>query len=136
MNKVEIKKAVGVIQNELTKYGLMTPGNGIDFKVSIMVEQIENDRGRVVPHMVAQWDETTLDTFSQNTTGEVSYMIEEQIKCEEMNRYFNAELFVHGITQRSKWIQAKHEDRVAYLEENPFGHPALYPVWAESRNVA
>ena len=31
MNKVEIKKAVGVIQNELTKYGLMTPGKGIDF---------------------------------------------------------------------------------------------------------
>ena len=136
MNKVDIKKAVGVIQNELTKYGLMTPGNGIDFKVSIMVEQIENDRGRMVPHMVAKWDETTLDTFSQNTTGEVSYMIEEQIKCEELNRYFNAELFVNGITQRARWIQAKHEDCVAYLEENPFGHPALYPVWAESRNVA
>ena len=44
MNKVEIKKAVGLVQRELTKYGLMTPGKGIDFKVSIMVEQMENDR--------------------------------------------------------------------------------------------
>tara|TARA_B100001564_G_scaffold301901_1_gene269410 strand:- start:717 stop:1118 length:402 start_codon:yes stop_codon:yes gene_type:complete len=132
MNKVEIKKAVGVIQNELTKYGLMTPGKGIDFKVSIMVEQMPNDRGRMVPHMVAKWDET----FPLCVDETILYRESETSKCEEMNRYFNAELFVNGITQRAKWIQAKHEDRVAYLEENPFGHPALYPVWAESRHVA
>ena len=132
MNKVEIKKAVGVIQNELTKYGLMTPGKGIDFKVSIMVEQMPNDRGRMVPHMVAKWDET----FPLCVDETILYRESETSKCEEMNRYFNAELFVNGITQRAKWIQAKHEDRVAYLEENPFGHPALFPVWMESRNVA
>ena len=132
MNKVEIKKAVGVIQNELTKYGLMTPGKGIDFKVSIMVEQMPNDRGRMVPHMVAKWDET----FPLCVDETILYRESETSKCEEMNRYFNAELFVNGITQRAKWIQAKHEDRVAYLKENPFGHPALYPVWAESRHVA
>jgi len=128
MKKVDIKNAVGTIQRELTKYGLMTPGNGIDFPVSIMVEQVENDRGRVVPHMVAKWRETTAtpDGYDEMPTS----------KCEEMDRYFNAELFVNGIIQRAKWIQAKHEDRVAYLEENPFGHPALYPVWAESRHVA
>ena len=128
MNKVDIKKAVGVIQKELTKYGLMTPGNGIDFPVSIMVEQIENDRGRMVPHMVAKWRETTAtpDGYDKMPTS----------KCEEMGRYFNAELFVNGIIQRAAWIQAKHEDRVAYLKENQFGHPALYKVWAESRVVA
>lgn len=136
MNKVEIKKAVKIVQDELTKYGLMTPGKGIDFKVSIMVEQIENDRGRVVPHMVAKWNETTIDTFSQNTTGEISYMIEEQIKCEELDRYFNAELFVNGITQRAEWIKADFEDCVEYLTENEFGHPALYPVWKESQKVS
>ena len=68
MNKVEIKKAVKIVQDELTKYGLMTPGKGIDFPVSIMVEQIENDRGRMVPHMVATWNETTIDMFSSRTT--------------------------------------------------------------------
>ena len=129
MKKEEIKKAVGLVQRELTKYGLMTPGKGIDFKVSIMVEQMPNDRGRMVPHMVAKWKETLQVDFNE-------YKLEETCKCEELDRYFNAELFVNGITQRAKWIQAKHEDRVAYLEENPFGHPALYPVWAESRHVA
>ena len=126
MNKVDIKKTVGVIQNELTKYGLMTPANGIDFPVSIMVEKMENETGKMVPHMVAKWNETTIDTFSQNTTGELSYMIEEQIKCEELNKWFNAELFVNGITQRAEWIKADYNDCVAYLEDNPFGHPALF----------
>ena len=128
MNKVEIKKAVGLVQRELTKYGLMTPGNGIDFPVSIMVEQMPNDRGRMVPHMVAKWSETTAtpDGYDKMPTS----------KCEEINRYFNAELFVNGIIQRAEWIKADHSDCVEYLNDNPFGHPALYKVWAESRVVA
>jgi len=128
MKKVDIKNAVGTIQRELTKYGLMTPGNGIDFPVSIMVEQMENDRGRTVPHMVAKWRETTAtpDGYDKMPTS----------KCEEMDRYFNAELFVNGIIQRSEWIKADHTDCVAYLNDNPFGHPALYKVWAESRKAA
>ena len=118
MNKVDIKKAVGTIQRELTKYGLMTPGNGIDFPVSIMVEQMENDRGRMVPHMVAKWRETTAtpNGYDEMPTS----------NCEEMNRYFNAELFAAGITQRAAWIKADHTDCVAYLNDNPFAHPALY----------
>ena len=132
MNKVEIKKAVGVIQNELTKYGLMTPGKGIDFPVSISVGLVENERGNKTPHIHAYW----LETFQLGWEDNILYKLEETSKVEELDRYFNAELFAAGITQRAKWIQAKHEDRVAYLEENPFGHPALYPVWAESRHVA
>ena len=58
MKNVEIKKAVKIVQDELTKVGLMTPGNGFDFKVSIMVEQIENNRGEAVKNMVAKWNET------------------------------------------------------------------------------
>ena len=125
MNKVEIKKAVKIVQDELTKYGLMTPGNGIDFKVSIMVEQIENDRGRVVPHMVAKWRETTATPYGYDEMP--------TNKCEEMDRYFNAELFVNGIIQRAAWIKADHSDCVAYLEENQFGHPALYSEWVKKR---
>ena len=132
MNKVEIKKAVGLVQRELTKYGLMTPGKGIDFPVSIMVVHQQNELGRMVPHIVAEWKET----FPLSIDETILYRESETNKCGELNRYFNAELFVNGITQRAKWIQAKHEDRVAYLEKNPFGHPALYPVWAESRHVA
>ena len=129
MNKVEIKKAVGLVQRELTKYGLMTPGNGIDFPVSISVGLVENERGNKTPHIHAYWLETLQVDFNE-------YKLEETSKVEELNKYFDAEVFAHGITQRAKWIQAKHEDRVAYLEENPFGHPALFPVWEESRHVA
>jgi len=136
MNKVEIKETVGIIQDELTKYGLMTPGKGIDFKVSIMVEQIENDRGRVVPHMVAKWDETFELCVGSYEDETIVYRESETSKCEELDRYFCPFLFVNGIIQREKWIKADHSDRVAYLKENPFGHPALYPVWVESRKVA
>jgi len=134
MNKVEIKKAVGVIQNELTKYGLMTPGNGIDFKVSIMVEQIENDRGRVVPHLVAKWNETA--SMINETKDGFTYGILERESFGELNRYFCAELFVKGITQRAAWIKADHKDCVEYLKSEPFGHPALFPVWKESQKVS
>ncbi len=127
MNKVEIKKAVKIVQDELTKYGLMTPGKGIDFKVSIMVIHQQNKLGRMVPHMVAKWSETTATPDGYDTMP--------TSKCEEMNRYFDAEVFALGITQRAEWIKADHSDRVAYLEENPFGHPALYRVWMESRKA-
>jgi hypothetical protein len=132
MNKVDIKKAVGVIQRELTKYGLMTPGKGIDFPVSIMVEQIENDRGKVVPHMVAKWNET----FQLCVDKTILYRESETSNCEELNRYFSAEVFALGITQRAAWIKADHNDRVEYMKENQFGHPALFPAWNESRKVA
>ena len=91
---------------------------GIDFPVSIVVEQMPNDRGRMVPHMVAKWRETTAtpDGYDEMPTS----------KCEEMGRYFNAELFVNGIIQRAAWIKADHSDCVAYLNDNPFAHPALY----------
>lgn len=128
MNKIEIKKAVGLVQRELTKYGLMTPGNGIDFPVSLSVGYEENERGKKTLHIHAYWLETSVTANG--------YKLEETCKCEELNKYFSAEVFALGITQRAKWIQAKHEDRVAYLEENQFGHPALFPVWMESRKVA
>ncbi len=128
MNKVEIKKAVGLVQRELTKYGLMTPGNGIDFPVSISVGLVENERGNKTPHIHAYW----LDT---NVTVD-GYKLEETSRVEELNRYFSPEVFAIGITQRAKWIQADHSDRVAYLEENPFGHPALFPVWMEAQKIS
>jgi len=127
MNKVEIKKVVGLVQRELTKYGLMTPGNGIDFPVSISVGLVENERGNKTPHIHAYWLETTVTADG--------YKLEETCKVEELNRYFDAEVFALGITQRCEWIKADHNDRVEYLKSEPFGHPALYKVWMESRKA-
>ena len=118
MKQVKIQEEIMKVQNELTKYGLMTPGNGIDFPVSISIENIENDSGKVTKHIVAKWKETTVvpagyDKMPTSKTG-------------ELNKYFDAGLFVNGITQRAEWIKADYSDCVAYLEDNPFAHPALF----------
>ena len=42
---------------------------------------------------------------------------------------------VKGITQRAEWIKADFEDKVAYLNENEFGHPALFPVWMKKQKA-
>jgi len=136
MNQVKIQEEIGKVQNELTKYGLMTPGKGIDFPVSISIENMENDNGKMTKHIVAKWNEVGIDTFSYSTIGEKSYMYEDHMKVEELNKYFNGELFALGITQKAAWIKADHELKVEYLKENQFGHPALFPVWLESKKVA
>jgi len=117
-----MNKDLSLVRSELEKVGL---SNHVD----VTWEYMENENDKLVPHMVATWNETTIDMFSSRTTGEMSYMVEEQKNVEEMNRYFGAELFAKGITQRAEWIKADHEDCVEYLKENQFGHPALFPIW-------
>jgi uncharacterized membrane protein len=133
---MNIKKEVGKVQDELIKYGLMTPGKGLDWPVSVSIENMENASGKVTKHIVAKWNEVVMDTFSYNTTGEKSYMYEDHMKVEELNKYFHGELFTKGITQKAVWIKADFEDKVEYLKVNQFGHPALFPVWLESKKVA
>ena len=134
MKQVKIQEEIGKVQNELTKYGLMTPGKGIDFPVSISIEMMENDRDKMVPHIVAKWKETSKEV---NATKDGWVFVEKvTFKSEEMDRYFCGELFAKGITQRAAWIKADHKDRVAFLKENPFSHPAIFPVWLESLKVA
>lgn len=120
MNQVKIQEEIGKVQNQLTKYGLMTPGKGIDFPVSVSIENMMNESNKITKHIVAKWDDL--------------YGVAE--KVEELNKYFNGELFAKGITQKAAWIKADHELKVEYLKENQFGHPALFPVWLESKKVA
>ena len=124
-----MNKDLRIVIEELIKYD-------INDYVSVSIHKMENDRGKMVPHMKAEWNEVVVDTFSWRTTGVKDYMYEVNTKAEEMNRYFNAELFVKGITQRAAWIKADFEDKVEYLKENEFGHPALFPVWLESKKKA
>ena len=121
-----MNKDLKLVIEELTKYG-------INDYVGVSIHKMENERGKMVPHMRAEWNEVVVDTFSWRTTGVKDYMYEVNTKAEEMNRYFNAELFAKGITQRAAWIKAEFEDKVEYLKENQFGHPALFPVWLESK---
>ena len=120
-----MNKDLKLVIEELTKYG-------INDYVGVSIHKMENERGKMVPHMVAEWNET----FPLCVDETILYRDAETDKCEEMDRYFNAELFAKGITQRAAWIKADHEDRVEYLKENQYGHPALFPVWLESKKVA
>ena len=124
-----MNKDLRIVQDELDKYG-------IGSIVGLAIHKMENERGKMVPHMRAEWNEVVVDTFSWRTTGVKDYMYEVNTKAEEMNRYFNAELFAKGITQKAAWIKANFEDKVEYLKENQYGHPALFPVWLESKKVA
>ena len=125
-----MNKDLKIVKEELTRYG-------INDYVGVSIYKMENDRGKMVPHMRAEWNEVVVDTFSWKTTGVKDYMYEVNTKAEEINRYFNAELFAEGITQRAAWIKADFEDKVEYLKEkNGIGHPALFPVWLESKKVA
>ena len=121
-----MNKDLKLVIEELTKYG-------INDYVGVSIQKMDNKRGKMVPHMRAEWNEVVVDTFSWRTTGVKDYMYEVNTKAEEMNKYFNAELFVKGITQRAAWIKGDFEDKVEYLKENEFGHPALFPVWLESK---
>ena len=114
---MNIKKEVGIVQDELIKYGLMTPGKGLDWPVSISVENMLNESNKITKHIVAKWDDL--------------YGVAE--KVEELNKYFNGEMFAKGITQKVVWIKSSRELKVEYLREQPYGHPALFPVWLESR---
>ena len=129
MNKAKIKT---IVKEELEKYGLK-----VGDIVGISIQKLENERGKMTDHMIAEWDEVVVDTFSWRTTGVKDYMYEVHTKAEEIDRYFNAELFAKGITQRAAWIKGEFEDKVEYLKEkNGIGHPALFPVWLESKKVA
>ena len=128
MNKAKIKT---IVKEELEKYGLKVGDN-----VGISIQKLENERGQMTDHMIAEWDEVVLDIFSWRTTGVKKYMYETHTKAEEINKYFSAELFAKGIAQRAEWIKADFEDKVAYLTENEFGHPALFPAWKKKQKVS
>jgi hypothetical protein len=86
MKKKSTNTDLILVRRELDKVGLG------DY-VGVSCYKMENERGKMVPHIVATYNEIVVDTFSWRTTGEKSYMYEDHMKAEEMNRYFCAELF-------------------------------------------
>ena len=123
-----MNKNLELVKSELEKYGLSN-------HVSVTWKYMENEKDQSVAHIVAEWNEVEVDTFSWRTTGEKSYMYETHTKAEERDKYFCAELFAKGITQRAEWIKADFEDKVGYLTENEFGHPALFPTWKKKQKA-
>ena len=92
--------------------------------IILSIEDIENDNGKMTKHIIAKWEEVVVDQLNGHGTCPAT-------KVEEMNKFFSGELFALGITQKAAWIKADIQDKVAYLEAEPFGHPSLFPVWLE-----
>ena len=113
MNSFKAMQEVNQVDNLLKEADLLRLGD-------VHVEVMENNRGKKTPHVVARYTETY---WSQPRSQFVEAVTE---KIEELNKYFSASIFAMGITQRADWIKADHEDRVEYLNQPGFHHPAMY----------
>ena len=98
--------------------------NGLEDIVEVTVEVMENDRGRKTPHVVARYTETK-QKCNKTLDGWI-YVDEVTEKIEELNKYFDAQIFAMGITQRANWLKASHKERTDYLSQPGFNHPAHY----------
>ena len=97
---------------------------GLHDLVDVTVEVLMNDRGKKTPHVVARYWET-VTKVNKNRDGYI-YIDEVTEKIEELNRYFSSGIFAMGITQRGEWLKASSEDRIGYLKQPGFNHPAHY----------
>ena len=114
------------IQNEISEVNYQLAAPGLDELVDVKVEVIENEFGKKTPHLVARYTESYLDTLDDK--GNPVYKLEQTEKFEEMNKWFDGQIFAMGITQRAAWLKATHEERVAFMNQPGFKHPANFPV--------
>ena len=97
---------------------------GLGDLVNVTVEVMMNDRGKNVPHVVARYWET-VTKVNKNKDGYI-FVDEVTEKIEELNKYFSSGIFAMGITQRADWLKATSEDRIGYLKQPGFNHPANF----------
>ena len=97
---------------------------GLENKVNLTVEMLMNNKGKKVPHIVARYWET-VTKVNKNKDGYI-FVDEVTEKIEELNKYFSSGIFAMGITQRADWLKASSEDRIEYLKQPGFHHPANF----------
>jgi hypothetical protein len=96
-------KAIDTVQQLLNDHGL----NHIELKVEVH----PNDYDKKVPHLVA-YNPTDLIVeverrdYKDGSKNELVFSEGQTCKYEELNKYFSAELFAMGITQRADYIKA------------------------------
>ena len=117
MNSFQATKEISEVNYQLAAHGL-------DELVDVKVEVIENEFGKKTPHLVARYTESCL-SWEQ---GNAVYELEQTEKFEEINKWFDGQIFAMGITQRAAWLKATHEERVAFMNQPGFKHPANFPV--------
>jgi hypothetical protein len=118
---MKYSKQLGQVQNILNTNGL---GH-----IIVKVENHPNDRDKKVPHLVA-YTHNDLDVEviqRDHRDGEKNILIFSEgtsCKFEELNKYFNAELFTMHFTQRAEYINAPLWVK-EYCYNNNI-HPASY----------
>nr|HIL75105.1 hypothetical protein [Rhodospirillales bacterium] len=114
-------KAIDTVQQLLNDHGL----NRIELKVEVH----PNDYDKKVPHLVA-YNPTDLIVeverrdYKDGSKNELVFSEGQTCKYEELNKYFSAELFAMGITQRADYINAP-----LWIKEYCYNnniHPAQY----------
>ena len=112
-NTFKYMRDIDTVQQLLNDHGL----NHIELKVEVH----HNNSDQKVPHLVA-YNPNDLIVEVENET--LVFSEGESCKFEELNKYFSAELFAMGITQRADYLKAP-----LWVKEycwNKGIHPALY----------
>tara|TARA_Y100000593_G_scaffold92461_1_gene184165 strand:- start:47 stop:607 length:561 start_codon:yes stop_codon:yes gene_type:complete len=106
---------------EINKVETLLSDAGLQDHVEITVETVLNQYDKKTPHIVAI---TKTDMDVKIIDGERKFVEAEHARYEELNKYFSAEMFAMGLTQRADYIKAPLSDKIFCYNNNI--HPAKY----------
>jgi hypothetical protein len=119
-NSFKYIRDIDKVQELLNDHGL----NHIELKVEVH----PNDYDKKVPHLVAYNPKDLIvevsDEVDETNTRNLVFSEGQTCKFEELNKYFSAELFAMGITQRADYLKAPLWVK-EYCYRNNI-HPAQY----------
>ncbi len=92
-------------------------------EVKLTLKKLENDQGKMVDHIIANWPEAVKGINEAMTAFE--YKAGTGTKVQEVNKFFSPQLFVAGIAQRKDWIKAGVEKQIEALKMG-LAHPVMY----------
>ena len=106
---------------ELNKVETLLKAAGLQDHVKVSIEAAYNQYDKKTAHMKA-----TIKTGMnvEVVDGELTFTKSENVKYDELNKYFSAEMFAIGLTQRADYIKAPLSDKV-FCYHNQI-HPARY----------
>ncbi len=106
---------------EINKVETLLNAAGLQDHVEITVETANNQYDKRTPHMVA-----TIKTGMnvEVINDQLNFTKSENVKYDELNNYFSAEIFASGITQRADYIKAPLAEKVFCYHNNI--HPSRY----------
>jgi len=110
--------------NQVTKVNQLLEDAGLNIKARCQTCKIENKI----------YIEVDIPCISyKRVNDEVVYYDDTFLRSEELNKYFDAEIFVMGITQRKDYLLASHDVKVECFKRSI--HPAMYKAPSDEVDV-